>query len=82
MRLTSSSEQAKVARRRQIRPDHDPGQIPLGQLARKAGHLDVTEAVEGEVRLEDLVAAGPGQHEGVGLMGGAQVGRVDACRPG
>ena len=53
----------------------DDGLDVVGPQVRRAGDLGVAEAVEGEARLQHLLAA-PGQRVGVGRLGGAQ--RADA----
>lgn len=53
-----------------LRVDDDGLDRLRRDLAWEAGDLGVSEAVEGERRLEDVLA--PGQHEGVGRVGATQ----------
>ena len=54
----------------QLGGDHDGGERIRGELTGPPVHLDVAEAVEGERRLEHVVAAA--EDEAIGGLGGSQ----------
>ena len=63
------------ADRRDVGSDDDRGERRRIELARPAGDLRVPEAVEGERRFEDVVAAA--EDEAVGRLGAAQRARAE-----